>query len=271
MPSPGDAPVKVMILCGGMGTRIREETTTVPKPMVEIGGRPILWHIMKTYSHHGFNEFVLCLGYKGDVIRRFFMEYDALNCDVTVDLGTREVTRHNPGYDELGWKVTLAETGPTSMTGGRVRRALRYVDGETFMLTYGDAVADVDIAELLGFHRAHGRLATVTAVHPPSRFGRLEIDPGEARALSFAEKPAGAEGWVSGGYFVFQREIADYLDGDDCILEGEPLARLAADDQLMVYSHPGYWQCLDTIRDAELLRAAWDSGEAPWVRWKVRP
>lgn len=257
-----------MILCGGMGTRLREETTFIPKPMVEIGGRPILWHIMKIYSAFGFDEFVLCLGYKGDVIRRYFMDYDVFNTDVTVELGTKQVIRHNLSHEESKWSVTLAETGARSMTGGRIRHAMKYLDDDTFMVTYGDAVADVDVAALLAFHRRHGKLATITAIHPPSRFGKLDIDDAGVAVKSFAEKPIGGEGWVSGGFFVLERRVAEYLGGDDCVFEQEPLARLAADGQLAAYHHDGYWQCLDTVRDAELLRETWDTGAAPWARWK---
>lgn len=246
---------------------MREETSFIPKPMVEIGYRPILWHIMKIYSEHGFDDFVLALGYKGDVIRRYFVNYDILNTDVTVDLRSKELVRHDLTHDEATWTVTLAETGPSTMTGGRIKRAMKYIEGDTFLATYGDAVADVDVTALVDFHRRQGKLATVTAIHPPSRFGRLQLDAGGTMVEGFAEKPPGDEGWVSGGFFVFERGIQDYLDGDDCVLEREPLARLAAEGQLAAYRHDAYWQCLDTVRDAEMLREAWDGGRAPWAHW----
>jgi len=236
--------------------------------MAEVGGRPLLWHIMKIYSGYGVDEFVLCLGYKGEVIRRYFVDYDALNTDVTLSLGSKDVIRHGLSHDERKWSVTLAETGADTMTGGRIKRAMRYVDEDTFLVTYGDAVGDINVTALVDFHHRHGRLATVTAIHPHSRFGRLDLEDGDDQVHSFAEKPPRAEGWVNGGFFVFQRGVAEYLDGDACVLEQEPLARLAADGQLMAFRHDGYWQSLDTIRDAELLREAWKRGDAPWARWK---
>lgn len=266
--SPGKvSPLKVVILCGGMGTRLREETEFIPKPMVEIGERPILWHIMKMYSHYGFNEFVLCLGYKGDHIRRYFLEYDVLNSDITVDLRTQEVVRHDRGHEEQAWRVTLAETGLATNTGGRIRRALRYTDGDTFMATYGDGVADVDVGRLLEYHSESGRLATVTAVQPPPRFGRIEFDPVRQVATGFAEKPSGGDGWMNGGFFVFDRRVEPYLTGDECSLERVTLPRLAEEGQLSVYGHRGYWRCMDTLRDMQDLNQAWAGGEPPWKVW----
>src|SRR6266545_3761657 len=255
--------MKVVILCGGMGTRLREETEFIPKPMVAIGERPMLWHIMKIYSHYGYNEFVLCLGYKGDHIRRYFLEYDALNCDVTVDLKTKEIVRHDRVHDEQNWRVTLAETGLSTMTGGRLRRVMRYIDGDTFLMTYGDGVADIDLTRLLDYHREQGRLATVSAVQPAPRFGRIELDDTVGLARSFSEKPRGSDGWMNGGFFVFDRSIDRYLDGDGCILEQGPLVRLAQEGQLAVYRHLGYWHCVDTVRDLEALNQTWSSGKAP--------
>src|SRR4051794_2297749 len=211
--------MKVVILCGGLGTRLREETEFIPKPMVAIGERPMIWHIMKIYSHYGYNEFVLCLGYKGDYIRRYFLEYDALNCDVTVDLATKEVLRHDRVHDEQNWRVTLAETGLPTMTGGRIRRALRYVDGDIFLATYGDGIGNINIANLVEFHKSQGCMATVTAVQPPPRFGQINLADTEQVARGFSEKPQGSEGWMNGGFFVFNRELERYLDGDACVLE----------------------------------------------------
>ncbi|HZT05928.1 MAG TPA: glucose-1-phosphate cytidylyltransferase [Chloroflexota bacterium] len=259
--------MKVVILCGGMGTRLREETEFMPKPMVTVGERPMLWHIMKIYSHYGFNEFVLCLGYKGDHIRRYFLEYDVLNCDVTVDLGTKEIIRHDRTHDEHNWRVTLAETGQATMTGGRIQRALRYVDDDTFLATYGDGVADVNINALVAFHRSHGRLATVTAVQPSPRFGRIELDDTKQLVREFSEKPVGSEAWINGGFFVFDRRITRYLDGDSCVLEQGPLVRLAEEGQLAVFRHRGYWQCVDTLRDLQALNDDWARGDAPWKIW----
>jgi glucose-1-phosphate cytidylyltransferase len=259
--------MKVVILCGGMGTRLREETEFIPKPMVEIGARPMLWHIMKIYSHYGFNDFVLCLGYKGDYIRRYFLEYDALNCDVTVDLGTKEVVRHDRVHDEQNWRVTLAETGQSTMTGGRIKRALRYVDEDLFLATYGDGLAGIDLTALLEFHRKHGRTATVTAVQPPPRFGKINLGDTDDLARGFSEKPKGSEGWTNGGFFVFNRSIEKYLDGDGCVLEQEPLSQLAREEQLMVYRHDGFWTCVDTLRDLDAVNQQWARGDAPWKVW----
>ena len=257
---------KVVILCGGQGTRLREMTDVVPKPMVEVGGRPILWQIMKIYSHYGFRDFVLCLGYKGDVIRNYFLQYDLLRSDFTVELGGKRVIPHASYHDEQDWRVCLAETGADTMTGGRLKRVEKYLDDDLFMLTYGDGVADVDIDALLAFHKSQGRIATVTAVRPVARFGELLLDGDVARA--FEEKPQIREGWINGGFFVFSRRVFDYLDGD-CILEREPLSRLAKEGELAVYRHDGYWRCMDTLRDVESLNQEWADGKPPWAVWQT--
>jgi glucose-1-phosphate cytidylyltransferase len=256
--------LKIVILCGGQGTRLREETEFRPKPLVMIGKRPILWHIMKLYAHHGFREFVLCLGYRGNMIKEYFLNYEAMNNDFTINLGSKNSIEYHDKHDEQDFQVTLAETGPDTMTGGRVRRVRRYVDVSTFMVTYGDGVSDVDIRALLRFHQEHGKLATVTAVQPTSRFGALDLDGDRVR--SFAEKPK-LEGWSSAGFFVFNRKLFDRLGGDDCVLEREPLERLAAEGQLMVYRHTGFFYAMDTYREYEILNSMWDEGRAPWKVW----
>jgi glucose-1-phosphate cytidylyltransferase len=248
--------MKVVILAGGLGTRLREETELKPKPMVEIGGRPILWHILKMYAHYGFHEFVLCLGYKGEVIRDYFVNYEMRNCDVTVTLGSRTMDVHNQ-HGEQGWRVTLAETGTATRTGGRVKRVARYLDGR-FMVTYGDGVADIDLRALLAHHEAHGKLATVTAVRPASRFGQLD---------AFHEKPQVAEGWINGGFLVFEPGVLDLIEGDGESLESGLLAKLAARRELAVYLHNGFWQCMDTFREMELLNDLWRTQAAPWAKW----
>ena len=259
---------KVVLLCGGLGTRMREETEYRPKPMVEVGGRPLLWHIMKLYSAHGLNEFVCCLGYRGSMIKQYFLDYHAMRSDVTVDLGSGTVEKE--AGDAEDWRVTLVDTGESSMTGARVKRVERYLqDSDLFLCTYGDGVADLDVSALLDFHRSHGRLATVTGVRPPSRFGELVVD--EGRVESFAEKPLTGGGLVSGGFFVFDRRVLERLDADpSCVLEREPLEGLARDGELCVYDHEGYWQCADTVRDVDHLRALWDAGDAPWRVWDDR-
>jgi glucose-1-phosphate cytidylyltransferase len=255
---------KVVLLCGGQGTRMREETEFRPKPMVEIGGRPILWHIMKIFAAAGVSDFVLALGYRGAMIKDYFLHYDAQNSDLSLDLATGAVDVHRRHRED--WRVTLVDTGIDTMTGGRVQRVAPYLgDDDLFLCTYGDGLAALDIRALLRFHHAHGRLATVTGVLPPSRFGRLVTDG--AAVASFLEKPDRAER-INGGYFVFDRRVIERL-GDDpgCILERGPLEGLARDGELMVYEHDGFWQCADTIRDVELLRALWDAGAAPWRIW----
>ena len=255
--------MKAVILCGGLGTRLAEETTVKPKPMVEIGGRPILWHIMKIYERHGFNDFILALGYKGEVIKDYFLNYHARLSDLTVHLKSGEVEFRNPTAED--WHVSLVDTGPGTMTGGRLRRlgpCLHDIDGP-FMLTYGDGVADIDLERLLAFHQKHGKIATVTAVRPAARFGGLQVEDG--RVDSFREKPQTGEGWINGGFFVFEKGIFDYLDDDTTILEREPLERLAEDGQLMAFQHDGYWQCMDTVRDRDALQNLWDGGSPPWL------
>ena len=258
--------MKVVILCGGQGTRLREETGRRPKPMVLVGDRPILWHIMKGYAQAGHNEFVLCLGYLGEKIKEYFLHYEAMNSDVTVTLGRGEELRFHHPVEEEGWQVTLANTGQDTLTGGRVARIQRYVDGETFCLTYGDGVSDVDLKALVDFHRAHGKLATVTGVRPPGRFGELALD-GDT-VTSFMEKPELSGGYINGGFFVFEPRVFDYLSTDaSCILERDPLERLAADGELMMYRHDDFWQCVDTYRDLTLINKLWESGDAPWKSW----
>lgn len=257
--------MKVMILCGGLGTRLREETEFKPKPMVDVGGRPILWHIMKHYGSHGFKEFVLCLGYKGEVIKHYFLNYKLENHDLRVRLTTGDVSIQDGGATE-DWDVTLAYTGEATMTGGRVKRAARYLGREPFFLTYGDGVTDVDLIALLEFHRSHGRLATLTGVKPPGRFGELNLDGG--RVTTFLEKPSISGGYINGGFFVCEPGFLDYLSEDEsCTLERAPLESLARDGQLMMYPHDGFWQCMDTYRDYQLLNDLWNEGRAPWKTW----
>jgi glucose-1-phosphate cytidylyltransferase len=255
--------VKVVILAGGYGTRLSEETELRPKPMVEIGGRPILWHIMKSYAHRGFDEFVVALGYRGDVVKRYFLDFTSVNADLTVRLGSGEVTAH-AGRREA-WTVHLVDTGLDTMTGGRIKRLRDWIGGETFMLTYGDGVSDVDVGALVAFHRAHGRLATVTAVRPPARFGGLEVE-GD-RVAEFTEKPVAGEGWINGGFFVLEPGVLDYVEGDATPWERGPVERLAAEGELHAYRHRGFWQSMDTLRDVRQLNGLWSSGRAPWKLW----
>jgi glucose-1-phosphate cytidylyltransferase len=255
--------MKLVILCGGLGTRFREETDLRPKPMIEIGGKPILWHIMHIYAAQGFNEFVLALGYKQEVIKRFFLEYYSVNCDLTVSLGTGQTTFHHK--EGLDWTVSLVETGLKTNTGGRLRRLREWVGDATFMMTYGDGVGNVDIPALIAKHREQGRLATVTAVRPPARFGGLEFD-GDA-VLRFAEKPQSGEGWINGGFFVLEPGALDYVTSDDDSWEAVALEALARDGQLASYRHFGFWQAMDTLRERQLLESLWDSGKAPWKVW----
>lgn len=253
--------MKVLILAGGMGTRLAEETAMRPKPMVEIGGRPILWHVMSIYAACGFKDFVIACGYKQEMIKQYFHDFFLTHSDCTIDLrdGSFEVL-HPSGYD---WRITVIDTGLNTMTGGRVLRSRRLVADGGFMVTYGDGVGDVDISALLAFHRAHAKLATVTAVHPPSRFGGLVLDGDCVR--DFSEKPQTGEGWINGGFFVFEPGVFDYLADDDTILERDPLERLAADGQLMAYRHTGFWQPMDTLREKHNLEALWAAGNAPWM------
>ena len=256
--------MQAVILAGGLGTRMREETEFRPKPMVEVGGRPVLWHIMKNLAHFGIKDFIIATGYKSEVIKDYFLNYEARNNDFTVSLGRRESLQFHGGHDEAEWTVTLAYTGEHTMTGGRVFRAGRYLNGDTFMVTYGDGLADVDVAALQQSHKQSGRLATVTTVQPTSRFGVMDVD-GEGRVIRFREKPK-LEGWVNIGFFLFEPAVLDYLDAD-CVLEQGPLVRLAADGQLSGYRHDGFWQPMDTYREAALLNELWSSGKAPWRTW----
>ena len=256
--------MKAVILAGGLGTRLSEETAVRPKPMVEIGGKPILWHIMKTYSHYGVNDFVVCCGYKGFVIKEYFANYFLHMSDITFDMTRNEMEVHERRADP--WRVTLVDTGDESMTGGRLRRVAEYVASEeAFCLTYGDGVSDVDIAASIEFHRDHGRKATLTATVPAGRFGALELDG--PRVRSFQEKPRGDGSQINGGFFVLSPEVLKYLDGDDTVWEQEPLHRLATEGELMAYEHSGFWQPMDTLRDKVYLEKLWDSGQAPWKVW----
>jgi glucose-1-phosphate cytidylyltransferase len=257
--------MKTLILCGGQGTRLREETEFRPKPMVDVGGKPILWHIMKGYAHHGFHDFVLCLGYRGSIIKEYFLNYEAMNNDFSVRLGAQNQICYHGAHDEGDFAVTLADTGLDTLTGGRILRAAKYLDDDTFMLTYGDGVSDVDIEKLLDFHRGHGKLATVTTVHNISRFGTVRLED-NGMVSDFAEKPA-QDSWISAGFFVLNRRVLDYIDGDDTAFEGEPLQRLTQADQLMAYRHTGFFYAMDTYREYLFLNEIWNSGEAPWKTW----
>lgn len=257
------AGMKVAILAGGVGTRLVEETEIKPKPMVEIGGQPILWHIMMHYSHYGFKNFIIALGYKGEVIKKYMVDYCSLNSNLTVDFSTGEVEIHDGQKQD--WKVELIDTGVPTLTGGRIKRLRSYLGEKTFMLTWGDGVADVDLHELLAFHKSHGKLATLTAVRPPARFGHLEFEGDNV--VQFSEKPQTAEGWINGAFFVLEPGIFDYIDEDMTQWEREPLEQLAADGQLMAFRHTSFWQCMDTLRDKRLLQDLWDSGNVPWKVW----
>jgi glucose-1-phosphate cytidylyltransferase len=255
--------MRVAILAGGLGTRLAEETEVRPKPMVEIGGRPILWHIMKHYAAAGFSEFLVALGYKGEFIKRFFVEYTTLSGSLTVGLRDGTITRLDAEQDD--WTVGLIETGADTNTGGRVRRLKPWLDGERFMLTYGDGVGNIDLKALLRYHEEHGKLATVTAVRPPSRFGGLTFQ--QDGAVQFTEKPQMGEGWINGGFMVLEPEVLAYIDGDDSSFEADTLERLAAEGQLRAYTHEGFWQAMDTLRDVRFMRAMWDRGTTPWATW----
>jgi glucose-1-phosphate cytidylyltransferase len=254
--------VKVIILAGGFGTRLSEYTESIPKPMVPIGGKPILWHIMKTYAHFGHSDFYLALGYKAEVIKEYFLHYRTLNADFTVDLETGLVSPHQ--LDKVDWKVTLVETGLHSMTGGRVKRMESYIGSETCLLTYGDGVSNINMEQLIAFHNSHGKMVTVTAVHPGARFGEIEIE--EEHVISFQEKPQTGQGWINGGYFVIEPEFFSLIQEDKTILEQEPLERAAQLGELMAFQHDGFWQCMDTKRDNDLLEKYWSEGNAPWMQ-----
>lgn len=254
--------MKVIILAGGFGTRLSEYTDTIPKPMVPVAGRPILWHVMNVFAKHGHNDFFLALGYKAELIKEYFLHYRSLNADFTVDLVNGEIEHHQT--DSVDWRVTLVDTGLNSMTGGRVKRMEPFIGNEPFLLTYGDGVADIDITELVAFHKQHGKMVTVTAVHPAARFGELEIV--DNRVISFKEKPQVGQGWINGGFFVFQPEFFNLINGDLTVLEREPLEKAAEMGELVSYRHNGFWQCMDTKRDRDLLEELWNSGNAPWAQ-----
>lgn len=259
--------MEVVILCGGLGTRLREETEFRPKPMVDIGNRPILWHIMKIYAHHGHTDFILPLGYKGGMIRDYFVNYQWMNNDVTLNLGNPEGICQHSAHDESDWTITLSDTGQKTLKGGRIKRIEKYIKGDTFMMTYGDGVADINIPELIAFHNSHGKMVTLSGVSPAQQFGELKIDGNQI--LSFAEKPAwSGENLVSGGFFVLNRKVFDYLSEDEnCDFEYGPLENLARAGELMVYKHKGFWACMDTLRDTEKLNDIWSQGQAAWKIW----
>ena len=259
--------MKAVILCGGIGTRLKEETEYKPKPMVEIGNRPILWHIMKIFAHYGIKDFVLSLGYKGEMIKEYFYNYEILSNDFTIELGNKKAIEVHSINSERNWRVTLADTGDKALKGARLKRVEKYIDDDQFMMTYGDGVADVDIRDLLEFHQGHGKLATVTGINPASRFGELKIKGNQVE--SFSEKPQNGAGLINGGFFVFNRGIFDYLSNNDsCDLEVGALEQIAREGQLMVYKHRGFWACMDTIRDMEYLNELWAEGKAFWKVWE---
>ena len=258
---------KAVILAGGLGTRLAEETETKPKPMAEIGGKPMLWHIMRSYAHHGFSDFVVALGYKGEVIKDYFRDFYTLNNNLSVDLGSGTTKVHENRSDEhVDWKVALVSTGLHTQTGGRVKRLKEWIGKDTFFLTYGDGVANVDLRKLYNFHKQHGKLATITAVRPSARFGELAMD-GD-RVTHFIEKPQTHSGWINGGFFVLEPKVLDYIESDETIWERGPLEKLASKGELMAFQHDGFWQCMDTLREKRLLESLWQSGEAPWKVWR---
>ncbi|MDH3597643.1 MAG: glucose-1-phosphate cytidylyltransferase [Rhodospirillales bacterium] len=261
--------MKVAILAGGMGTRLAEETQVRPKPMVEIGGRPILWHIMMHYSNYGFDEFVVALGYKGEHIKKYMVDYCALSGNLTVNIGSDAQGGIEPhGQPHANWRVDLIETGTETLTGGRIKRLQPYLGDSTFMLTWGDGVSDVNLHTLLDFHRSHGKLATVTAVRPTARYGHMRFQGDQV--TSFEEKPQTAEGWINGAFFVLEPGVIEYIDGDMVMWEHEPMERLAREGQLMAYRHEGFWACMDTLRDKHRLQDLWDSGDRPWATWEQK-
>ncbi len=255
--------MKVGILAGGYGSRLAEETEVKPKPMVEIGGMPILWHIMSIYAHYGFRDFVIALGYKGEYIKRWFRDYGSIGGHMRINTATGDYQRF--ANDRPDWTVDLVETGLQTMTGGRIRRLVDWMNTGTFMLTWGDGLADVNIHELIRFHKSHGKLATMTAVRPPARYGHIEFDGDQV--IEFSEKPQTGEGWINGAFFVLEPGVRDYIDGDHVMFEHEPMRRLAADGQLMAYKHTSFWQCMDTLREKQILQNYWDRGDAPWKIW----
>lgn len=257
--------MKAVILAGGLGTRISEETAVRPKPMVEIGTMPIIWHIMKTYSHYGINDFVLLCGYKGHIIKDFFVNYAMRSSSIEIDMRRDSVRLLDPLKED--WKITIVDTGETTMTGGRIRRARQYIDDETFLLTYGDGVSDININALIELHRADKSLVTLTAVQPPGRFGTLTLGNEQTRVSQFLEKPQGDNAWINGGYFVVEPAAIDYIEGDDTSWEKEPLSRIARDEKLSAYKHDGFWQPMDTLRDKQYLESVWSDGKAPWKVW----
>lgn len=259
--------IKVVILCGGKGTRLKDEVELKPKPLIEIGGKPILWHIMKSYAHFGFKDFVLCLGHKGGMIKEYFLNYEAMNNDCTISLGGKSRVTFHSNHLERDWTVTLVDTGEETQTGARVKRIEKYIKEDLFMLTYGDGVSDVNLKKLLQFHLAHKKIGTVTGVHPSSRFGELLLGNGSC-VSKFSEKPQTVKGFINGGFFVFNRKFFDYLKADEgCYLEHEPMENLADDRQLCVYAHEGFWQCMDTRRELDLLTRLWQENQAPWKVW----
>lgn len=257
--------MKAVILAGGYGTRLSEETGIKPKPMVEIGDRPILWHIMKIYSAHGINDFIICLGYKGHMIKEYFASYALHRSDITFDLRNNNMQVHQNGTEP--WKVTLVDTGEKSMTGGRIKRIQKYIGNEVFSMTYGDGVSDINITELIEFHQKHKTLATLTAVKPPGRFGAFKLDGNESQISSFKEKPRGDGAWINGGFFILDPKVMDYIESDTSVWEKEPMERLAQDSQLSAYRHNGFWQPMDTLRDKMYLEDLWQSGSPPWKKW----
>ena len=259
---------KVVILCGGRGMRFREETEFRPKPLIEIGNRPILWHIMKIYAYYGYKDFVLCLGYKGEMIKNYFINYELMSSNFTIELGQKDKIQVHNNYQEQGWRITFVETGLNAMTGARIKRIEKYIDTDLFMLTYGDGLADLNIDELLKFHLNHSKVGTITGVHPSSRFGELDIGE-DGRIVAFSEKPQVKKGYINGGFFVFDRRIFNYVsDEDNCTFERKPLETVSSDGELAIFIHDGSWHCMDTYRDWQVLDEQWNKGSAPWKVWE---